>query len=211
MLVAVLLAWWIVDWVVRGRPFGSRKGLRGLLAFAVPVAVAGVLLVGYNLVRFGSPFDTGYHFDSGEGLHHADLAGVVGPVVQPVSQHLPAHPAVYCQHARFCTLLAAPPQRGSAIAAVSLALILMYSAWWMWWGGYAWGPRFLVPLTPFWVLLLAPVVEKLETGAWRLRRSGADPGADPAVPRTSLGGVVLFWVTAVLPLSRRSCRRAPYS
>ncbi len=30
VLIAVLLVWWVVDWVVRGRPFGSRKGLRGL-------------------------------------------------------------------------------------------------------------------------------------------------------------------------------------
>ena len=68
----------------------------------------------------------------------------------------------------------------------------------MWWGGYAWGPRFLVPLTPFWVLLLAPVVEKLETGAWRLHRSTAEPNAGAAAPGSTLGGVILFWMTAVL-------------
>src|SRR5688500_14123651 len=31
----------------------------------------------------------------------------------------------------------------------------------MWWGGFAWGPRFLVPLAPFFVLWLAPWVNEL--------------------------------------------------
>jgi hypothetical protein len=44
------------------------------------------------------------------------------------------------------------------IALLSGVLVGMYSLWWMWWGGFAWGPRFLVPLTPLWVLVLAPVI-----------------------------------------------------
>ncbi|MBI1878488.1 MAG: hypothetical protein HYR94_09720 [Chloroflexi bacterium] len=30
----------------------------------------------------------------------------------------------------------------------------------MWHGGYAWGPRFMVPTLPFWAIFLAPVVEQ---------------------------------------------------
>ncbi|MCB9149846.1 MAG: hypothetical protein H6641_13910 [Caldilineaceae bacterium] len=41
------------------------------------------------------------------------------------------------------------------IALLSVVLIGLYSKWWMWWGGFAWGPRFLVPLAPLWVLPLA--------------------------------------------------------
>jgi hypothetical protein len=40
-------------------------------------------------------------------------------------------------------------------------LLLEYSLWWMWWAGFAWGPRSLVPLTPFLVLWLAPWVHEL--------------------------------------------------
>ncbi len=198
VLIAVLLVWWVVDWVLHGRPFGNGKGLRGLVAFAVPVVVAGVLLVAYNLIRFGSPFDTGYHFDSGEGFTTPIWQGLWGLLFSPYRSTFLHTPLFIASMLAFVPFWRRHRSEAIAIAAVSLALILMYSAWWMWWGGYAWGPRFLVPLTPFWVLLLAPVVEKLETGAWRLHRSGADPGADLAVPRTSLGGVVLFWVTAVL-------------
>lgn len=51
---------------------------------------------------------------------------------------------------------------GTIICALSLALIGLYSAWWMWWGGFAWGTRFFVPLTPFWILLLATLIDTLQ-------------------------------------------------
>ncbi|MCL5995078.1 MAG: hypothetical protein M1546_03360 [Chloroflexi bacterium] len=38
----------------------------------------------------------------------------------------------------------------------TLALLLILSAWSMWWGGFNWGPRFLLPVMPLWVLALAP-------------------------------------------------------
>ena len=198
VLVAVLLIWWVVDWVVRGRQFGSGKGLRGLAAFAIPVVVAGGLLVAYNLVRFGSPFDTGYHFESGEGFTTPIWQGLWGLLFSPYRSTFLHTPLFIASMLAFVPFWRRHRSEAAAIAAISLALILMYSTWWMWWGGYAWGPRFLVPLTPFWVLLLAPVVEKLETGAWRLRRPGVDSSAETAAPRSALGGVALFWATAVL-------------
>ena len=55
----------------------------GLLAFAVPVLVTGLLLMAYNLARFGSPFDTGYHFDSGEGFTTPIWQGFWGLLFSP--------------------------------------------------------------------------------------------------------------------------------
>jgi hypothetical protein len=194
VLIAVLLVWWVVDWMRHGRAFGGSKGVRGLAAFAVPLFVTGLLLVAYNLVRFGSPFDTGYHFDSGEGFTTPIWQGFWGLLFSPYRSTFLHTPLFVASVLAFVPFWRRHRSEAIAIAAVSLALIAMYSAWWMWWGGFAWGPRFLVPLTPFWVLLLAPVVEKLETGAWRLRRQDAESEMQPR----SLMGVILFWVTAVL-------------
>jgi hypothetical protein len=50
--------------------------------------------------------------------------------------------------------------RPEAIMALSVIVIhlFLYGKWFMWHGGYAWGPRFMVPTLPFWAIFLAPVV-----------------------------------------------------
>ncbi len=36
--------------------------------------------------------------------------------------------------------------------------LVFFSMWSMWWGGFNWGPRFLLPVTPLWVIALAPTL-----------------------------------------------------
>ena len=38
--------------------------------------------------------------------------------------------------------------------------LLLFAGWYDWRGGIAWGPRFLVPLTPFFVLLMLPLMHE---------------------------------------------------
>jgi hypothetical protein len=49
----------------------------------------------------------------------------------------------------------------AVIISLSLVYTLVYAKWYMWHGGYSWGPRFLVPLAPFLALLIGPVWEAL--------------------------------------------------
>ena len=207
LLIGVLFVWAVVDWLRSGRNLGVRFGLSRLGAFAAPLVVTGLLLLAYNLVRFGSPFATGYHFESGEGFTTPIWQGLWGLLFSPyrsVFLHTPLFIA---------SVLASVPfyrrhrSEALAIAALSVTLVLLYSAWWMWWGGFAWGPRFLVPLTPFWVLLLAPLVEGLETGTWRLPRSPSPSltlsPSHPADRRSDTLSArrlpfALFWATALL-------------
>ena len=182
VLIAVLVVWMVAEWLRSGRGLSGRYGLTGLAAFAAPLALTGVLLVAYNLARFGSPFDTGYHFESGEGFTTPVWQGLWGLLFSPYRSVFLHTPLFIASVLAFVPFYRRHRSEAIIIAALSAALILLYSAWWMWWGGFAWGPRFLVPLTPFWVLLLAPVVEGLEQGRWRLpataagRRSAADLG-----------------------------------
>ena len=160
LLIAVLGGWWLVDWFVRGRKFGLPRLLLGLVAFVAPLLVAGLLLMAYNLARFGNPFDTGYHFDSGEGFDNPILAGLWGLLFSPYRSVLLHTPLFLASLVGFVPFIRRHRSEGSVILLLSAVLILLYSAWWMWWGGFAWGPRFLVPLTPFWVLVLAPLLER---------------------------------------------------
>jgi hypothetical protein len=170
--------------------------LRGVLAFAAPLLMGAALLLAYNAARFGSPFDTGYHFDEGEGFTTPLLTGLWGLLLSP-------YRGVFWFTPLFVASLAAWPAfilRHRAEAAVTgvmtLTLVFLYSLWWMWWAGFAWGPRFLVPLAPFWVLWLAPWVAELiaGVGSWlRRRRIDGRPAA-----RMTLGAWLLVILT---PLS----------
>ncbi len=195
VLVALLAAYAFAAWWADARTgngadrenSGGRRNivalLPALLYLMAPIAVAGGLLLAYNAARFGSPFDTGYHFDSGEGFTTPLWRGLWGLLFSP-------YRSVFLHTPLFIASLIATPAfwrrhrwESYAIAALSTALLLLYSLWWMWWGGYAWGPRFLVPLTPFWTLLLAPLVactlDALSGGdlRGRLRRIGPTGGA----------------------------------
>ncbi len=48
---------------------------------------------------------------------------------------------------------------------VSLFYLLIYAKWFMWHGGFAWGPRFLVPILPLLAIMMAPLLERL-SGRW---------------------------------------------
>ncbi len=161
LLVALLGLYALAAWWMRRR--SATDSLRGTLAaagvFVLPIATAGGLLLLYNFMRFGSALDTGYHFATGEGFSTPIWQGLWGLLFSPYRSVFLHTPLFIASVAALLPFTRRHRLEGIVIAALSLVLVGMYSMWWMWWGGYAWGPRFLVPLTPLWVLLLAPLVE----------------------------------------------------
>ena len=130
---------------------------RAVGAFGAPLAAVAALSVVYNVSRYGSPLATGYLPE--ESFSGDWLQGVVGLLVSPgrglflyaplLLLALPAAPAFLRRH------------RSDALLAwgVVLAHLFLYGKWFMWHGGYAWGPRFMIPTLPFLVIGLAPVIE----------------------------------------------------
>lgn len=162
VLIAILGAYALATWWAR-RPTEAvslRATVAAPAAFVLPIAVAGGLLLLYNWTRFGNPFDTGYHFATGEGFTTPIWQGLWGLLFSPYRSVFLHTPLFIASMAAFAPFTRRHRLEGIVIALLSLVLVGLYSMWWMWWGGYAWGPRFLVPLTPFWVLLLAPLVEE---------------------------------------------------
>lgn len=166
-LLFVLGMYWIMG-VVTGAPPRPANGrlplLRAVTAsvgLLLPLLVAALLLLAYNFLRFGNAFDTGYHFESGEGFTASAFTGAWGLLLSPYRGVFWHTPLLLAALFFFPAFLRRHVTEATVILALSLLLIGLYSRWWMWWGGFAWGPRFLVPLTPFWILTLAPTVEHL--------------------------------------------------
>jgi hypothetical protein len=134
-----------------------------VLAFAAPIAAVGLSLMAFNLSRYGDPFNTGYL--PTETFSAVWWRGIAGQLVSP-GRGLLLYSPIF-----ILTFFSAPAffrrHRPEAALALSIILIhlLLYGKWFMWHGGFAWGPRFLIPTLPFWALLLAPAAEW--RGWWR--------------------------------------------
>lgn len=127
-------------------------------AFGAPVLLFLLLSRLIDAARFGTPLSFGYSGGAGMfdlfiwRLDHI-LGGVRAYLVSPgrsLFLHFPlallslVGIVVGFKRDRIVTLLS---------CALCLVSLLLYSAWVDWAGGWAWGPRFFIPLIPFFVLL----------------------------------------------------------
>ena len=149
----------------------ARDGRRAIARWwpaAVPVAAWLAVVALLNQARFGNPFESGYHFDSGEGFTTPLWLGAYGLLVSPARGLLWFFPL---------GLLAMPGwgmlrRRVSSVAWLALAVLIwhiaLFSLWWSWAGGVSWGPRFLLPALPALAACLLPVSEAaVSASPWR--------------------------------------------
>jgi hypothetical protein len=130
---------------------------------ALPLA----LMLAYNYACFGSPFSLAYsHLEDPvfkEGMGQG-LMGIHAPsarVLYYLTLH-PAHglfwqsPVLLASLAGLFFMFRTRRQRAEAsVAVVSLAALLLINAgYYMWWGGWVFGPRHLIPALPFLALPL---------------------------------------------------------
>lgn len=133
--------------------------------YCAGLAIPLLMLAGYNTVRFGVPWDTGYRLS----LHDFSLPlykGLAGLLISPgrgllfyspvALLALPGAVAGFRKHRFDCCL---------ALALVATWLVF-YAKWTVWHGGWSWGPRYLVPIMPL-LVLLAAEGWGLAKGRWR--------------------------------------------
>ena len=165
--VLVLMPAMVVYAVLSTGPQPGRRRQR-LLGMLVPLVMTLAALGFYNLARFGSPLETGYSYGDvfayrdTHPTHSLDsfVQGVYGLVLSPGKGLLEYAPVMAL--APFAAVILWARRR--AETALLLALIGLQVAGHAnllisWLGGWSWGPRFLVPVLPFMMLLLVPLFE----------------------------------------------------
>jgi uncharacterized membrane protein len=144
----------------------SRRWPKPIIAYSMPIIITGLLLLSFNLTRYGNMFNTGYL--PNESFSGVLWQGVAGQLISPARGLL-----LYCPIFILSFIgMRLSWQRFRAETALALGIIivhlLLYGKWFMWHGGYAWGPRFLIPTLPFWAIFLAPIVAQMQTTSLKL-------------------------------------------
>lgn len=145
--------------------FWGRIRAADALRFVMPLVVGAGLLALYNWARFGGLLETGYHFAEGEGFIQPLGAGLFGLLLSPYRGLLPYNPVLLLAIPGAVMLLRREARLTWALLALIAVQALALASWWSWHGGILWGPRFMLPVLPLAVLLLAPVIDE----SWRRR------------------------------------------
>ncbi|MHB1414481.1 MAG: ArnT family glycosyltransferase [Chloroflexota bacterium] len=136
-----------------------RPGWGRAVAFALPVAVAAATVAYYNWIRFGEVLHTGY--GPQEGFSVPIYEGLAGLLFSPGKGAFLYFPLLVLLFFWTGAFLRRHLAAGLLLLGLLAAHFLLYAEWWIWWGGWNWGVRFLVPAWGFAILLLAEGLRNL--------------------------------------------------
>ncbi len=135
-----------------------------------PLALAAVITVAYNLLRFSDALEFGYRPPVDPGFTTPLLEGASGLLFSPVKSMFLFAPALILAPLAVAALW---PRRRALVALVlglfAVAFVLA-ATWHSWQGGWSWGPRLVIPGVVVVLALLAPWIG---TSAARLRAAAA--------------------------------------
>jgi hypothetical protein len=106
----------------------------------------------YNRVRFGSVLDFGYHE---EGFSGSLWSGLYGFVLSPGRSVFVYSPVLILVLFGLVPLWRRCRAESAMLLGAAAVITLCYAKWHNWPGGWAWGPRFLVPVVPLLMVFTA--------------------------------------------------------
>jgi len=126
--------------------------LKRLLAFLAPAVLFLAIASLYSYYAFGRPVTGGYQQ---EGWTTPLYVGLYGLLLSPGKSLLLFVPLTIVAPLGLVAFYRGG-RKGEAVLFTAIIGIhlLLHAGWWSWYGGWSWGPRFLVPTLPFLVLPL---------------------------------------------------------
>jgi hypothetical protein len=136
-------------------------------------AIAGAVLIAYNAAAFGSPFHLGYASEEGFEQLHTGLFGISRPewwrvreiLIGSYRGLLPVAPLIAVTPIGLGMLARVRPRVAPAAVAAAIAVfyVVLNASYFYWEGGWAFGPRQIMPALPFLALGLAPAWDGWKT------------------------------------------------
>jgi hypothetical protein len=139
-----------------GLGWGQVKPTILFLAFAS----LGIIGLGYhNWLRSGNPLTFGYE---SQAFDTPPWEGIAGMLFSPGKSIFLYAPPLILSLVFFPRFWRRERRLAEAMLLATGIALLFYGSWWAWHGGWCWGPRFLVPLIPLWVLPVGEGLVKTE-------------------------------------------------
>ncbi len=156
-VVLPVMGLWFLWALAQSGPLKTQ--LRPLAAFALPGLVWLGIMLGYNALRFGSPFDTGYGVN--ETFSTPFLTGFYGQLFSPGKSLFVYSPVLVLGVGGGWLLWHKRDSRPFVVllGLSALAYLGLYSMWFGWWGGVYWGPRHTAPIIVLLIPLIAPLID----------------------------------------------------
>lgn len=125
--------------------------------FGLTIAFAGAILMGYNALRSGNPFQTGYDLTL---FSPNILLGLYKLLLSPLRGFFIYSPILILSLPGWWLFHKTHPAEAWLFAGLTGVTVALFSAWSSG-EGLSWGSRFLVPVVPFFAITLAPIVEQV--------------------------------------------------
>lgn len=141
--------------------YGNREMKRGLV-LAVIFIVAFMLVfwtqIAYNIIRMGEGSNFGY---TKGGFSSPFYAGLYGFLFSSGKSFFLYSPVALLFFFSIRSFFKKKRELSLLFASTIIIMILVYSSWGVWSGDLCWGPRFLVPLIPLFMMPTAGLFEKM--------------------------------------------------
>jgi hypothetical protein len=150
-----------------------RRFLKNMAVFLIVLLPFAGIIMWYNYHRFGSFFETGFQlFSTRTGLDFFSgtpfLIGMKGFLTSPGKGFFYYSPIAIFFFLAIISFYKKHPGIAVAFILIISSYLLFHSNLFYWHGDWAWGPRYLLAITPFFIL---PIAELLDSDRWIKKRS----------------------------------------
>lgn len=128
-----------------------------ITVFGLTIAFAGAILMSYNALRSGNPFQTGYDLTL---FSPNILLGLYKLLLSPLRGFFLYSPILLLSLPGWWLFRKTHPAEAWFFAGLAGVTIALFSAWSSG-EGLSWGSRFLVPVVPFFAISLTPLTEQV--------------------------------------------------